>query len=99
MNDREFSDSEIFERSRKEYRCLCAYYVINTYASLMYELKKMERYLRLNLLGPGPSSYKKIICRAAVSQRLGNTALEDGLYKEEKLELLVIICSELQRIW
>jgi hypothetical protein len=32
-------------------------------------------YLRVNLLGPGPSSYKKIIYRAAVSQRLGNTAL------------------------
>jgi hypothetical protein len=26
----------------------------------MYELKKkLERYLRVNLLGPGPSSYKK----------------------------------------
>jgi hypothetical protein len=24
----------------REYRCLCSYYVINTYASLMYELKK-----------------------------------------------------------
>jgi hypothetical protein len=42
----------------------------------MYELKKLERYLRVNLLGPGPSSYKKIIYRAAVSQRLGNTDLE-----------------------
>jgi hypothetical protein len=39
----------------------------------------MERYLRVNLLGPGPSSYKKIIYRAAVSQRLGNTALADTL--------------------
>jgi hypothetical protein len=38
--------------------------------------KILERYLRVNLLGPGPSSYKKIIYRAAVSQRLGNTALE-----------------------
>jgi len=28
--------------------------IINTYISLMYELKKMERYLRVNLLGPGP---------------------------------------------
>ena len=28
--------------------------IINTYVSLMYELKKMERYLRVNLLGPGP---------------------------------------------
>jgi hypothetical protein len=36
----------------------------------------MERYLRVNLLGPGPSSYTKIIYRAAVSQRSGNTVLE-----------------------
>ena len=35
----------------------------------------MERYLRVNLLGPGPSSYKKRIYWAAVSQRLRNTAL------------------------
>jgi hypothetical protein len=43
----------------------------------MYELKKkLERYLRVNLFGPGPSSYKKIIYWAAVSQRLGNTALD-----------------------
>ena len=27
--------------------------------SLMYELKKMERYLRVNLLGPGPRLMKK----------------------------------------
>jgi hypothetical protein len=27
-------------------------------------------------MGPGPSSYKIIIYRAAVSQRLGNTALD-----------------------
>jgi len=33
--------------------------IINTYASLMYELKKMERYLRVNLLGPGPRLMKK----------------------------------------
>ena len=36
---------------------------------------KKERYLRVNLLGPGPNSYKKRIYRAAVSQRLRNTAL------------------------
>ena len=28
------------------------YLIINTYVSLMYELEKMERYLRVNLLGP-----------------------------------------------
>ena len=36
----------------------------------------MERYLRVNLLGPcPPSSYEKRIYRAAVSQKLRNTAL------------------------
>ena len=42
----------------------------------MYELKKMERYLRVNLLGPGLCLVKKVIYRAAVSQMLRNTALE-----------------------
>jgi len=41
----------------------------------MYELKKMERYLRVNLLGPGSMSYERRIYQAAVSQRLRNTAL------------------------
>ena len=30
-----------------------------TYVSLMYELKKMERYLGVNLLGPGPRLMEK----------------------------------------
>jgi len=42
----------------------------------MYELKKMERYLRVNLLGPGPSFVKKRIYRVAVSQMLRNTGIE-----------------------
>jgi len=42
----------------------------------MYELKKMENYLRVNLLGPGPRRMKKKIYRAAVSQRLRKTALD-----------------------
>jgi hypothetical protein len=29
------------------------------HVSLMYELKKMESYLRVNLLGPGPRLIKK----------------------------------------
>ena len=34
--------------------------IINTYVSLMYQLKKkIERYLRVNLLGPGPRLMKK----------------------------------------
>ena len=42
----------------------------------MYELKKLERYLRVNLLGPGPRlKKKKRISRAAVSQKLRNIVL------------------------
>jgi len=33
--------------------------IINTNVSLMYELKKTEKYLRVNLLGPGPRLMKK----------------------------------------
>ena len=32
---------------------------INTYVSLMYGLKNLERYLRVHLLGPGPRLIKK----------------------------------------
>jgi hypothetical protein len=46
----------------------------------MYELKKLEKYLRVNLLGTGPSSYKKIIYRATVSQSLRNTDIEVSYY-------------------
>ena len=45
----------------------------------MYELKKMERYLRVNLLGPDPRLKEKRIYRAAVSQRLRNTVLDPGV--------------------
>ena len=41
----------------------------------MYELKKIERNLRVNLLGPGPRRIKKNY-RVAVSQRLRNTGLQ-----------------------
>jgi len=37
--------------------------IINTYVSLMYELEKMERYLRVNLLGPGPRLMEKEFTR------------------------------------
>jgi len=47
----------------------------NTYVSLMYELKKMERYLRVNLLGPGPRLIKKEFSAPVVSQRLRNTGI------------------------
>ena len=35
----------------------------------------MERYLRVNLLGPGPPLMKKRIYPASVTQRLRNTAV------------------------
>jgi len=41
----------------------------------MYELKKNGKVFRSKFVGTGPSSYKKGIYRAAVSQRLRNTDL------------------------
>ena len=42
----------------------------------MYELKKkIGKVLTSKFVGTGPSSYEKRIYRAAVSQRLRNTAL------------------------
>jgi hypothetical protein len=71
-----FQTSKSLNIREREYRCLCSYYVINTYASLMYELKKiLEKYLRVTLLGLGPSFYKNRIYRAAVSQRLRDTVV------------------------
>jgi hypothetical protein len=60
----------------REYRCLCSYYVINTYASLMYELKNNWKGIYEYICwAPGPRLIKKIIYRVAVSQRLVNTVL------------------------
>jgi hypothetical protein len=53
----------------------------------------MESYLRVNLLGPGPSSYKKRICRAAGSQRLRNTGLRRVSTATRLLGLWVRILS------
>jgi len=41
----------------------------------MYELKK--KVFTSKSVGTGPSSYEKLIYRAAVSQRLRNTGLKD----------------------
>ena len=43
----------------------------------MYELKKNGKAFTSKLVGTGPSSYEKRIYRAAVSQRLRNTAVAD----------------------
>jgi len=44
-------------------------------------LKKLESYLRVNLLGPGPRLVEKRIYRAAVLQRLRNNALDAAKWK------------------
>jgi len=41
----------------------------------MYELKKNGKVFTSKFVGTGPSSYKKIIYRAAVSRSLRNTAV------------------------
>ena len=46
---------------------------------LMYELKKIGKVFTSKSVGTGPSSYEKRIYRAAVSQRLRNTALHDSV--------------------
>ena len=46
----------------------------------MYELKKNGKVFTSKFVGTGPSSYEKRIYRAAVSQRLRNTALRHGTF-------------------
>jgi len=53
--------------------------IINTYVSLMYDLKKTGKVLTSKSVGTGPSSYEKRIYRAAVSQRLRNTVSFDTM--------------------
>ena len=43
--------------------------------SLLYELKKSGKVFTGKFVGTGPTSYEKRIYRAALSQRLRNTAL------------------------
>jgi hypothetical protein len=62
MNDREFSDIEIFQHSGER----IPLFMIGHKNCLQADY----------LLGPGPRLYKKRIYRAAVSQRFRNTALE-----------------------
>ena len=52
--------------------------IINTYVSLMYEIKKNGKLFTSKFVGTGPSSYEESIYRAAVSQRLGSTALNNA---------------------
>jgi len=43
----------------------------------MYEIKKNGKVFTSKSVGTGPSSYKKRIYRAAVSQRLRNIGIDD----------------------
>jgi hypothetical protein len=45
----------------------------------MYELKRIGKVFMSKFVGTGPSSYKKRIYQAAVSQRLRNTDLNPSL--------------------
>ena len=55
------------------------------------DFKKMEKYLRTYLLGPGPRLMKKRIYLAAVSQRLRNTDLYYDARIQEHHELILFI--------
>jgi hypothetical protein len=48
----------------------------------MYELKKIGKVFTSKFVGTGPSSNKKGIYRAAVSQMLRNTAIEEAVFDE-----------------
>ena len=50
----------------------------------MYELTKMGRCLRVNLLGLGPRVLKKRVYQVAVSQKLRNTGLRDGRHTNRR---------------
>ena len=49
---------------------------------LMYELKKNGKVFTSKFVATGPSSYEKRIYRAAVSQKLRNTGLDDYLFRK-----------------
>ena len=60
----------------------------------MYELTKNGKVFTSKFVGTGPSSYEKRIYRAAVSQRLRNTAL--GAVYVRKLGQLSVLQLRLQ---
>jgi len=46
----------------------------------MYELKKIGKVFTSEFVGTGPSSYEKRTYRAAISQRLRNSAVEQSKF-------------------
>ena len=66
----------------------------------MYELIKIGNVFTSKYVGTGPSTHKKRIYRAAVSQRLRNSALEHfhytiltTLHKTGMLSTMTILCK------
>jgi hypothetical protein len=57
----------------------------------MYELKKIGKMFKGKFVVTGPSFYEKRIYRAAVSQRLRNTVLDDLWISQSSS--VVIICG------
>jgi len=57
----------------------------------MCELEKIGKVFTSKFVRTGPSSYKKRIYRAAVSQRLRNTTVYDGV-------VMLLLISEVRRI-
>ena len=57
-------------------------------------LKKIGKVFTSKFVGTGPSSYKKRIYRAAVSQRLRNTVLGRVLYVALESNFTVSVTSE-----
>ena len=68
----------------------------------MYELKQIGKVFTSKFVGTGPSSYKKIIYRAAVSQRFRNTGLGHGLQPTTRIHIskcvYIIKMSQLVRL-
>jgi len=56
----------------------------------MYKLKKIIKVFTSKFVGNGTSSYEKRIYRAAVSQRLRNTGLDD--YSACRVWQLIVSC-------
>jgi hypothetical protein len=62
----------------------------------MYELKKTSKVFMSKFVGNGPSSYKKRVYHATVSQRLRNIALESYMFLPHKfiIRLAFLKCSK-----
>jgi uncharacterized protein YbcI len=72
--------------------------IINTYGSLMYELKKIVKVFTSKFVGTGPSSYKKRIYRAAVLRSLRNTGRNYDIGSGDKYAIFVSKCVGTQNL-